>query len=205
MERFQVSYWKEKKIKNKKIKHMKKYKPKWENILKDEFIRQEELTKWNGEKWEYKEITLDYYFHKSYKSLFLKREENLSWMQKLRLRQIFKEFDYNWYMAESWVAKERFTKALDELDIEEIDDVIKDCLQSEHYRIKWFGETLKRRHKQLSNYCSCSSEDFKFTNAYTESFNNQCKVAKRVSNWFRHKDNYLRKLSSRFTNKNSRS
>jgi hypothetical protein len=95
-------------------------------------------------------------------------------------------------------------KALDELDIEEIDDVMKDCLESEHYRIQWFGNTLKRRHKQLSYYCSYSSKDFKFTNAYTESFNNQCKVAKRVSHWFRRKDNYLRKLSSRFTNQNSR-
>jgi hypothetical protein len=87
--------------------------------------------------------------------------------------------------------------------MEEINDVMKDCLESEHYRIKWFGETLKRRHKQLINYCNCSSDDFKFTNAYTESFNNQCKVAKRVSHWFRHKDNYLRKLSSRFANKKS--
>jgi hypothetical protein len=96
-------------------------------------------------------------------------------------------------------------KALDELDIEEINDVMNDCLESEHYRVKWFWWTLQRRHKQLSNYCSCSSKDFKFTNAYTESFNNQCKVAKRVSHWFRNKDNYLRKLSSRFTMQNSRS
>lgn len=183
---------------------MKKYKPKGENILKDEFIRPEELIRWNGEKWEYKEITLDYYFHKSYKTLFLYREENLSGMQKLRLRQILKEFDYNGYMAEARVAKERFMRALDELDIEEINDVMKDCLESEHYRIQWFGETLRRRNKQLSNYCSCSSKDFKFTNAYTESFNNQCKVAKRVSHGFRNRENYLRKLSARFTNPDSR-
>ena len=183
---------------------MKKYKPKWENILKDEFIRPEELTRWNGEKWEYKEITLDYYFHKSYKMLFLYKEENLSGMQKLRLRQILKEFDYNGYMAEARVAKERFMKALDEHDIEEINDVMKDCLESEHYRIQWFGATLRRRNKQLSNYCSCSSTDFKFTNAYTESFNNQSKVAKRVSHGFRNRENYLRKLSARFTNTNSR-
>ena len=206
MAKFQKNSWKGKKIKNKKeIKHMKKYKPKGENILKDEFIRPEELIRWNGEKWEYKEITLDHYFHKSYKTLFLYREENLSGMQKLRLRQILKEFDYNGYMAEARVAKERFMKALDELDIEEINDVMKDCLESEHYRIQWFGGTLKRRNKQLSNYCNCSSEDFKFTNAYTESFNNQCKVAKRVSHGFRNRENYLRKLSARFTNPNSRS
>lgn len=205
MVKFQKSSWKGKKIKRKKeIKHMKKYKPKGENILKDEFIRPEELIRWNGEKWEYKEITLDHYFHKSYKTLFLYREENLSGMQKLRLRQILKEFDYNGYMAEARVAKERFMKALDELDIEEINDVMKDCLESEHYRIQWFGATLRRRNKQLSNYCSCSSKDFKFTNAYTESFNNQCKVAKRVSHGFRNRENYLRKLSARFTNQNSR-
>lgn len=183
---------------------MKKYKPKWENILKDEFIRPEELIRWNGEKCEYKEITLDYYFHKSYKTLFLKREENLSGMQKLRLRQILKEYDYNGYMAEAWVAKERFINALDDLDIEEITDVMNDCLTSKHCRIQSFGETLKRWYKQLSCYCSYSSKDFKFTNAYTESFNNQCKVTQRVSHWFRHKNNYLRKLSARFATPNSR-
>jgi hypothetical protein len=79
---------------------------------------------------------LDHYFHKSYKTLFLYREENLSGIQKLRLRQILKEYDYNGYMAEARVAKERFMKALDELDIEEINDVMKDCLESEHYRIQ---------------------------------------------------------------------
>ena len=68
--------------------------------------------------------------------LFLYKEENLSGMQKLRLRQILKEFDYNGYMAEARVAKERFMKALDELDIEEINDVMNDCLESEHYRIQ---------------------------------------------------------------------
>jgi len=47
MAKFQKNFWKGKKIKRKKeIKHMKKYKPKWENILKDEFIRTEELIKW---------------------------------------------------------------------------------------------------------------------------------------------------------------
>jgi hypothetical protein len=39
-------------------------------------------------------------------------------------------------MAEARVAKERFMKALDELDIEEINDVMRDCLESEHYRIQ---------------------------------------------------------------------
>jgi len=79
---------------------------------------------------------LEFYFQKSYKTLFLYREENMSGMQKLRLRQIFKEFDYNGYMAEARVAKERFMKALDDLDIEEINDVMNDCLESEHYRIQ---------------------------------------------------------------------
>lgn len=43
---------------------------------------------------------------KGYKGLFMKREKNLSEMQKLRLRQLLREFDYKGYLSEAWGMKE---------------------------------------------------------------------------------------------------
>ena len=120
----------------------------------------------------------------------------------MRLRQILREFDPHDYMKEAWMYKELFCEALDELDIETIRKVRDRCLESEHYRIKDFGKTLKRRDKQLQGFCEHSTDDFKFTNAYTEGINNQCKIAKRVSCGFKYKSNYKRKLSARFANQN---
>ena len=177
---------------------MKKYKDKSEQYLNDEYISDYELIKMTWEKWEYKEITLEAFLNIWYRTLFLKKEANLSWIQKLRLRQILRQFDEHHYMKEARIVKERFCEALDELDITEIREIKDECLESEHYRINEFGRTLRNWDKQLYNYCQLSTEDFKFTNAFTESVNNQCKVAKRVSHWFKHKDSYKRKLSSRF-------
>lgn len=174
-----------------------KYKPKENNILQEKDILPQDLKNWEWEIIEYKEITLDYFLNTGYRKLFMKKESNLSWIQKLRLRQVFKEFDYKWYMAEAWVAKERLIDALDTLNIIEIVDIMKDCITSEHYRIRAFWRTLKRWMKQLETYCKHSTKEFKFTNAYTESFNWDCKVQKRVSRWFRHKSNYFRKLCAR--------
>lgn len=181
---------------------MKKYKNKWDHKLEDRFILAKDLIKKNGEKWEYKEITEQAFLNKWYKLLFLMKEENMSWMQRLRLRQILREFDPHDYMKEAWMYKEIFCEALDELDIETIRKVRDRCLESEHYRIKDFGKTLKRRDKQLQGFCEHSTDDFKFTNAYTEWINNQCKIAKRVSCGFKHKSNYKRKLSARFADQN---
>jgi transposase len=183
---------------------MRKYKQKEAHLLKDEFIRDEELIKQNGEIWEYREITEDTFLNRWYKSLFWTKEKNLSGIQKLRLRQILREFDPHWFLWDAWQYKEWFCEALDELDIAEIRRVRNECLESQHYRIQGFWKTLLKRDKQLEAFCTHSTKDFKFTNAYTESFNNQCKVAKRVSHGFRNRENYLRKLSARFTNLNSR-
>jgi len=179
---------------------MKKYKEKEEHLLKDELIRIEELIKQNGEKWEYKEITEEAFLNCGYKSLFWTREKNLSGMQKLRLRQILREYDPHWFLWDAWLYKEWFCEALDELDIVEIRRIRDECIKSQHFRIEDFWKTLLKRDKQLEAFCAHSTKEFKFTNAYTESINNQCKVAKRVSHGFRHKSNYKRKLSARFLN-----
>ena len=177
---------------------MKKYKEKVNNFLKTESINEAYLKTKKWEKWEYKEITLDFYLNYSYKSLFWLREWKMSGPQKLRLRQILSEFDENGYLTDAWVSKESFLEWLESLDIEQIREVRDDCLSSDHYMIKKFGRTLERWDAQLENYCKYSTEEFKFTNAVTEALNNQGKVAKRVSHWFRHKSNYRRKLWSRF-------
>ncbi|MDP2396095.1 MAG: hypothetical protein Q8S84_07395 [bacterium] len=41
-------------------------------------------------------------------------------------------------MQEAWTLKEDFFDAIDNLDIAEVNRVMKDCLVSEHYRIKQF-------------------------------------------------------------------
>ena len=43
----------------------------------------------------YSEITQEYYEEKGYKRLFLRKQKNLSPFQKIRLSQIFRDFDYN--------------------------------------------------------------------------------------------------------------
>lgn len=177
---------------------MKKYKNKENHTLDEKYIQKEDLIKRNWRIWEYKEITEDAFLNKWYKSLFWTKEDNLSWIQKLRLRQILRDYDPHNYMKDAWVYKETFCIALDKLDIETIRDVKNWCLDSMHYRINEFGRLLKRRDKQLENYCKHSTDEFKFTNAYTESINNQCKVAKRVSHGFVYKSSYKKKLSSRF-------
>ena len=200
-----IKYWKIPKntLKTKERKQIKqeiknnKYKEKEKNLINEKDILADDLKDKNWDTIEYKEITMEYFLNVGYRKLFLKKEANMNWIQKLRLRQIFKEFDYKWYMAEAWVAKERLIEALDTLDINEIVDIMKDCITSQHYRIRTFWRTLKKWMKQLETYCKYSTKEFKFTNAYTESFNWDCKVQKRVSRWFKHKNNYLRKLCAR--------
>lgn len=152
----------------------------------------------SGKSIEYREVTYDYFLNKWYKSLFMIKESNLSGIQKLRLRQLLDEYDIYGYLAEARVAKENFCDALDLLDIEWIRKVRDDCLQAKQYKILWFWKTLQKRDKQLESYCRNSTEEFKFTNAFTEAINNQCKIAKHVSMWFKTKASYKKKLSTRF-------
>lgn len=182
----------------KKIKAMKKYKEKAEQRLNIENIDPKDLL---NSKWiigEYKEITAEYFIEKWYRLLFMYREKNLSWQQKLRLNQIFREFDYLGFLQESRTLKEDFYDALDDLNLDEIDRIRDDALNSEHRRIKQFWRTIKRWYKWIKWYIENSTKNFKFTNALTEWINNLCKVVKRVSHWFRTKEMYIKKLTARF-------
>ena len=73
---------------------MRKYKQRAEQRLQMEQIHPKDLKNSKGEFVPYREITLDYFLETGYRKLFLTREKNLSGVQKLRLNQIFSEFDY---------------------------------------------------------------------------------------------------------------
>lgn len=184
--------------KNSKIEGMKKYKESGDMRLKAEQIDKSALYNSKWEKVEYKEITADYFIETWYKKIFLYREKNLSPISKLRLNQIFREFDYLGLMQQAWTLKEDFFDAMDNLDIQEIDRIQKECLESEHYRVQQFGRTLKRWNNGIKGFCEHSTAFFKFTNALTEWINNVCKVAKRVSHGFKTKEMYLKKLVAKF-------
>lgn len=182
----------------KRIKAMEKYKEKSEQRLQTENLNPNDLLNSKWEVVEYKEITPEYFTEKWYRTLFVTREKNLSWQQRLRLNQIFRDFDYLGFMQESWTLKEDFMDAIDELNLDEIDRILEDCLASEHYRIKQFWRTIKRWYEWIKGYIENSTKNFKFTTALTESINNICKVAKRVSHWFSSKSMYIKKLCARF-------
>jgi transposase len=93
---------------------MKKYKEKSEMRLKVEQFKDTIIKNKKWEIVEYSEITQEYYEEKWYKRLFLTREKNLTSFQKIRLNQIFRDFDYHWYLVESWNIKEDFMNAIDE-------------------------------------------------------------------------------------------
>jgi len=181
-----------------KNKVMKKYKKKVDQRLQTHNINHKDLLNSKDEVMEYKEITAEYFVDKWYRSLFVTREKNLSWQQRLRLNQIFKDFDYLWFMQEAWTIKEDFMDAIDELNLDEIDRLRDECLMSTHYRIKQFWRTIKRWYEWIKWYIQHSTDEFKFTNALTESVNNLCKVAKRISHGFSSKTMYIKKLCARF-------
>ncbi len=181
-----------------KKKAMQKYKNKADQRLNVLNIDPKDLINSKWEIIEYQEITADYFIEKWYRLLFMYREKNLSWIQKLRLNQIFKEFDYWGYLQEARTLKEDFYDALDNLDLIEIDRIRDDALNSEHRRLKQFWRTIKRWYANIKGYIENSNKNFKFTNALTEGLNNLCKVAKRVSHWFRTKERYIKKLCARF-------
>lgn len=184
--------------KNSDNKAMQKYKEKAEQRLKADSIDPKKIINSKWEIVEYDEITADYFIEKWYRKLFFWREKNLSPIAKLRINQIFQEFDHLGFLQESWTIKEDFMDAMDNLDMTEIDRIRDDCLNSEHYRIKQFWRTIKRWYLWIKWFCEHSTPTFKFTNAFTEWANNLCKVAKRQSHWFRLKDMYIRKLTAKF-------
>ena len=94
--------------------------------------------------------------------------------------------------------------AIDERNIKKIDEIILECRNSKHYRIQQFARTLNNWYEGILWYCRYSNDNFKFTNAFTESYNNHCKVIKRKSYWFKIKDNYFKKIWIRELTKKSK-
>lgn len=187
------------KLKKQSMTPMKKYKHQVNQRLQTKDINPKLLKDKHWVPFVYKEITMEYFLEKKYLSLFRKREKNLFSYQKLRLNQILSEFDYKNFLKEAWLMKETFFEALDDRDMWSIDNIIRSCGTSDHYRIQQFWRTLSNWYRGIENYCKLSTDDFRFTNAFTECINNQCKLAKRQSYWFKLKDNYSRKLYARFS------
>ena len=192
------------KMNPKKLNSMKKYKEEVLQRLKADQVNPKDLKNSKWETVEYKEITLDYFLETGYRKLFMTREQNLSGIQKLRLNQVFAEFDYRGYLAETWTLKEDFMDAINARDVQEVNRIIQDCKESEHHRIQQFGRTLTNWYSGIKGYCEHSTNEFKFTNALTEGINNSCKVAKRQSHGFKNKDNYLRKIFVKCILKNTK-
>lgn len=83
---------------------------------------------------------------------------------------------------------------LDNLDMKEIDRIHELCKSSEHHRLKQLWRTITNWYIWIKWFCEHSTESFKFTNAYTEWFNNICKTLKKQAHWFKHKSNYFKKI-----------
>lgn len=171
-----------------------KYKQESEMRLKPEQFKNQTFTNKKWEKMAYSEITQEYYQESWYRTLFLKREKNLSPLQKVRISQIFRDFDYNWYLAEAWNIKEDFMNAMDERDMKKIDEIIKDCRESEHHRLQQFARTLNNWYDWIKGYCEHSTDEFTFTNAFSEAYNNTAKTTKKQAHWFKIKNSYFKKL-----------
>ena len=73
----------------------------------------------------------------------MKREKNLSPIQRIRLGQILGEFDYLNFLKEVWTIKEDFMDAIDALDYVEVERIKSEASKSEHHRIRQFARTLE--------------------------------------------------------------
>ncbi len=138
---------------------------------------------------EYSPITLGYFLSKKYNTLLLMKSENLTKKQEHRLNQILCEFDPKWYLSEAYLWKELLNEAIETKDINLIDKLISDFLNSVHYKIQTCWKTLKKWKDEIKNFF-----DTWITNAFTEWKNTKAKLFKRMAYWYWKKDNYIKRL-----------
>lgn len=137
----------------------------------------------------FKAITIQHFLAQTYRTLFLKREDNLSYRQQQRINQILVEFDPLCHVTEAYTVKEMIIEMMDEKSEKMLAQTIaflKDC---GHYKLQELYRTLKRWRPEIINY-------FKYgkTNARNEGYNNKAKILKRVSYGYNTKKNYIKKL-----------
>lgn len=137
----------------------------------------------------YKAITIQHFLAQTYRTLFLKREDGLSYRQEQRLNQILLEFDPLCHVTEAYTAKEMIHDMMDERSEELLDETISYLKDAEHYKLQELYRTLKRWKPEILNY-------FKYgkTNARNEGYNNKSKIIKRISYGYNTKKNYIKKL-----------
>ncbi len=137
----------------------------------------------------YKAITVQHFLAQTYRTLFLKREDGLSYRQQQRLNQILVEFDPLCHVSEAYTAKEMIHEMMDEKSEKLLDQTIVFLKNCEHYKLQELYRSLKRWRFEILNY-------FKYgkTNARNEGFNNKAKILKRISYGYNTKKNYIKKL-----------
>ena len=137
----------------------------------------------------YKAITIQHFLAQTYRTLFLKREDNLSYRQQQRLNQILLEFDPLYHVTEAYIAKEMIVEMMDEKSEEMLNKTIAFLKACGHYKLQELYRSLKRWRPEILNY-------FKYgkTNARNEGYNNKAKIFKRISYGYNTKKNYIKKL-----------
>jgi len=137
----------------------------------------------------YKPITVQHYLSQTYRTLFLKRQEDLTEKQKHRLNQILIEFDPLGYICEAYTAKEMITEMMEEKDKEELENLLYFLKDTEHYKLQELYRSLMKWKQEIINYFEHGK-----TNARNEGYNNKAKIFKRISYGYKTKTNYIKKL-----------
>lgn len=120
------------------------------------------------------------------RKVFLKAEERLTPYQSSLLTGMLRRCHY---LQEAWLNKELFRESMQKKDEQLLLKVMSDCLDSEQYRIRQFGRTIKRWLQEIINFFKLN-----ITNAFTEGKNNKAKLFKRMAYGYRNKESYIRKL-----------
>jgi transposase len=137
----------------------------------------------------YQSITVQHYLAQTYRTLFLKRQEDLTEKQKHRLNQILIEFDPLGYVCDAYTAKEMITEMMEDKDKEQLEDLLYFLKDSEHYKLQELYRSLKKWKQEILNYFEHGK-----TNARNEGYNNKAKIIKRISYGYKTKKNYIKKL-----------
>jgi transposase len=137
----------------------------------------------------YQAITIQHYLIEKYRTLFLKKEEDLSNKQRHRLNQILIEFDPLGHVSDAYVIKEMIHEMMEEKSEKILAEVLFLLRGAEHYKLQELYRSLLRWKEEIINY-------FKYgkTNARNEGYNNKAKILKRISYGYNTKKNYMKKL-----------
>lgn len=131
------------------------------------------------------------------RKILFKGQEKLSDKEKIKLKNLFKQFEKFQSLYQAYFIKEKLrdfyclknkSAARKKLDV-----IIMYCENSESRYMRSFGRTLFRWKENILNYF----DNFQ-TNAFTEGVHTKIKMIKRISFGFRNIDNYIAKVTLAF-------